>query len=174
VEKQLDNNQYIKWNDNTGGFLGQHVKPVMYHEAEPVVTQRMLKDLKPIIAQTIMEEDSENEEEEGEEPVSVPDVTRNIEHDILDTEVPQAFTHYTYVWTKREKMVCDLQGVLDTNAHVFELTDPAIHYKSKSGRNNVFGRSDRGKKGMHSFFITHKCNNLCKALKISSTEPFQT
>ena len=35
----------------------------------------------------------------------------------------------------------------------------------KAGRKNVFGRTDRGKKGMHDFFRTHKCSNLCEMLQ---------
>ena len=63
-------------------------------------------------------------------------------------------------------MVCDLQGVLETDCSppVYKLTDPVIHYSSSRGRTNVFGRTDRGKKGINSFFRTHKCSELCRAL----------
>ena len=87
--------------------------------------------------------------------------------DILDEEVPQAFTHFSYTWSNREKMVCDLQGVLNKTTRVFEFTDPAIHYASKSGRRHVYGRTDKGKDGMREFFKTHNCNKLCEALGIS-------
>jgi len=40
-----------------------------------------------------------------------------------------------------------------------------IHYWSKSGRVNVYGRTDRGKKGMNAFMKTHKCSELCEALR---------
>jgi hypothetical protein len=45
----------------------------------------------------------------------------------------QAFTHFTYGVTNQKVMVCDLQGVYDTDAvpPKFELTDPAIHYASR-------------------------------------------
>eukprot|EP00959_Pyramimonas_sp_CCMP1952_P030089 630848-Pyramimonas_sp.AAC.1 len=65
-------------------------------------------------------------------------------------------------------MVCDLQGVLNTASSppVFELTDPVIHYCSDKGRSNVFGRTDRGVAGMQSSFLkTHKCTELCRALR---------
>ena len=39
-----------------------------------------------------------------------------------------------------------------------------IHYRSLSGRKNVFGRTDRGKKGVHDFFQTHHCSELCRML----------
>jgi hypothetical protein len=63
--------------------------------------------------------------------------------------------------------VCDLQGVLDLSSETpcFELTDPVIHYRSVNGRKNVFGRTDRGAKGIDSFYKTHKCSDLCKALE---------
>ncbi len=48
---------------------------------------------------------------------------------------------------------------------LFELTDPVIHYSSGSGRRQVFGRSDRGKKGMQDFFKTHQCSELCRAVR---------
>ena len=56
---------------------------------------------------------------------------------ILDSDVPQAFTHFTYQHSKRKLMVCDIQGVLDhgtAGAPVFRLTDPCIHYESTRGR----------------------------------------
>ena len=91
--------------------------------------------------------------------------------DVLDSDVPQAFTHYTYFWSKRWKMVCDLQGVLNSSCTppLFELTDPCIHYESKRGRKHVYGRADRGRKGMKEFFKTHKCNALCNALGFANS-----
>lgn len=88
----------------------------------------------------------------------------------------QAFSHFSYRYTKRSMLVCDLQGVLSVDARsreescegVFELTDPVIHYKSRSGRKQVYGRTDFGKKGMHKFFETHLCNDVCVLLGLSS------
>ena len=100
----------------------------------------------------------EAEEEEEEENFDVIRVTAE--------DVPQAFTHFTYRHTHRKFMVCDLQGVLDMHSSppLFELTDPVIHYKSDHGRSHVFGRTDRGLNGMHDFFRTHMCSDLCRAL----------
>ena len=69
---------------------------------------------------------------------------------IHESDIPQVFSHFTHRYTKRKKMVCDLQGVLNKSASppVFELTDPVIHYASTRGRKNVYGRTDR-KKGMN-------------------------
>ena len=63
-------------------------------------------------------------------------------------------------------MVCDLQGVYSPNEGrpVFEFTDPVIHYRSQTGRKNVFGRTDRGAQGVHDFFTTHTCTELCRML----------
>lgn len=83
----------------------------------------------------------------------------------------QAFSHFSYWNSGRKMLVCDLQGVMtdgpfedDNRAGVFELTDPVVHYKSQSGRKQVFGRTDLGKKGMHRFFQTHDCNAVCRLL----------
>ena len=136
---------------------------------------KTLKGLKPIISETIVEEDSENEDDFSDDkslqPISskTSNLSSNKELVIMNKEVPQAFSHFTYMWSKREKIVCDLQGVLDTSKKppVFEFTDPVMHYFSKSGRNYVFGRTDQGQKGIDNFFKTHKCNNVCKALGFS-------
>lgn len=81
----------------------------------------------------------------------------------------QAFSHFSYWNSGRKMLVCDLQGVMCNNkdddrtcAGVFELTDPVIHYNSHSGRKQVYGRTDLGKKGMHRFFETHDCNDVCR------------
>ena len=81
-------------------------------------------------------------------------------------DIPQAFSHFTYEYTKRKLLVCDLQGVLQRfEPHpMFLLTDPAIHYKSGRGRTRVYGRSDQGAAGIEKFFKTHKCSALCRAL----------
>jgi hypothetical protein len=54
---------------------------------------------------------------------------------IKPSDYLQAFTHFSYRFTNRKVMVCDLQGVFDTDTipPTFELSDPVIHYASKSG-----------------------------------------
>ena len=82
----------------------------------------------------------------------------------------QAFSHFTYRHTRRKMLVCDLQGVLNIDAAdegragVFELTDPVIHYRSETGRQQVYGKTDHGLRGMHAFFTTHQCNDVCRLL----------
>lgn len=84
----------------------------------------------------------------------------------------QAFSHFTYWNSRRKMLVCDLQGVKSSCsdkdcAGVFELTDPVIHYRSKSGRSQVYGRTDLGKRGIYAFFETHECNDVCRLLGLS-------
>eukprot|EP00752_Nemacystus_decipiens_P008919 g7962.t1 len=89
------------------------------------------------------------------------------------TDYLQAFSHFTYHHSERTMLVCDLQGVMSDNspedphvAGVFELTDPVIHFQSKTGQKQVYGRTDLGRKGMHKFFRTHECNDVCKLLDL--------
>ena len=107
---------------------------------------------------------AEGEEEEEEEELDVDAEPSEIQ--IAPTDIPQAFTHYTYRQSRHRIMVCDLQGVLDTTSTppLFELTDPVIHYKSDHGKSHVYGRTDRGTKGMQDFLRTHTCNDLCREL----------
>ncbi|CAM9618784.1 unnamed protein product [Ectocarpus fasciculatus] len=85
---------------------------------------------------------------------------------------PQAFSHFSFWQTRRTMLVCDLQGVLSSSgagedrAGVFEFTDPVIHYRSKSGRTQVYGKTDLGRSGMNKFFETHRCNDVCRLLGI--------
>lgn len=84
----------------------------------------------------------------------------------------QAFSHFSYTSSARRMLVCDLQGVMtrtpsrdgDIVAGKFQLTDPVIHYRSSSGRKQVYGKTDLGKKGAHRFFETHDCNDVCRLL----------
>ncbi|CAM9961370.1 unnamed protein product [Ectocarpus sp. 6 AP-2014] len=85
---------------------------------------------------------------------------------------PQAFSHFSFWQTRRRMLVCDLQGVLSSSgagedrAGLFEFTDPVIHYRSKSGRTQVYGKTDLGRSGMNQFFKTHRCNDVCRLLGI--------
>ncbi len=71
-------------------------------------------------------------------------------------KVMQAFSHYTWVATNKNLVVCDLQGI--TNANGTYLTDPAIHAKEYWR----FGRTNFGPKGIRRFFLSHICNNICR------------
>ena len=146
VEKQLNPNKYKKWNDNCGAVDGQRLP-----EGEIKIDFPNVPPL-DMIAESD-EDDSEDEdvEEEAEEVFSIEDI-------------PQAFSHFTYRYSKRKLLVCDLQGVLSSSPPLFELTDPVIHFMSHRKKKNVFGRTDRGWKGRDDFFRTHKCSPLCRML----------
>jgi hypothetical protein len=153
-EKMLNQTQYKKWNDNYGGVEGQ---------AAGVVKQA--GDALNAIMEDGGEEDDLDSEAEDEENTAA---ALGPVYRIRDADIPQAFSHFTYRYTRRKSLVCDLQGVLSpqtsTSPPVFEFTDPVIHYKSSRGRRHVFGRTDRGHKGITEFFKTHECSELCKML----------
>jgi len=71
-----------------------------------------------------------------------------------DRNTPQAFSHLTYVESKGQYLVVDIQGVGDM------YTDPQIHSKDGEG----FGIGNCGVEGMEEFFKSHKCNTLCQYL----------
>jgi len=102
----------------------------------------------------IEEGDEESDSDDDSDERDVVDCSR-----IIDEDVPQAFSHWSYQYTKGYELVCDLQGVKGSSS--FQLTDPAIH-----SRKQQFGPTDRGRQGMHQFFNTHVCNPLCEALRL--------
>ncbi len=84
--------------------------------------------------------------------------------DVLHEDVLLAFSHWTYMYTKKEVLVCDLQGMLseDNKPLRFRLTDPAIHTR----KGQPYGPTDHGHKGQHNFFQTHICSPFCEYLGI--------
>ena len=80
----------------------------------------------------------------------------------LESKVLPAFCHWSWVHTKGEKMIADLQGVRrDYPLYTYILTDPAILTASDGGQ---MGGADTGIIGMAMFFINHVCNPLCHGL----------
>ena len=104
-----------------------------------------------------------------------------------------AFSHWTWVKSGGELLVCDLQGVcynsnewlkkfpkghyiadmiIDdrSKGHTwgYKLTDPAIHSPAQQ-----YGATDRGNIGIHDFFRTHECNSFCRKLGIDTKRPDQ-
>lgn len=70
----------------------------------------LLNKLLDVIAES--DEDAEADDEEETEPFSIADI-------------PQAFSHFTYRYTKHKLLV------LSTSPPLFELTDPVIHFMEK-------------------------------------------
>jgi hypothetical protein len=144
-ERMLDFNRYKKWNDNKGGVQNLNKQKL----------DRLVTAVDEIL-DAIVEGEEEDEDEDQEElgPCDDESVAR-----IIDDDVPQAFSHWSWVYTKGNSLVCDLQGVLGKEC--FHFTDPAIH----SGMER-FGATDLGRNGHHRFFKTHECNPLCRALRL--------
>lgn len=190
VEKKLVG-RYTKFNGNNGYVHGREgADPAGASAAEPAegLTRARADEMMGVI--------DEDDEEDSDSDGAVP-ITRGGDDDD-DDGIPvgalagekaeggstafdpepesyvQAFSHFSYRKSRRKMLVCDLQGVQSTSsvhedrAGVFELTDPVIHYRSTSGRRQVYGRTDLGKKGMHKFFETHQCNDVCRLLGLAS------
>lgn len=79
-------------------------------------------------------------------------------HPFNDTA--QAFSHFTFERSWGLFMVVDLQGVGNL------LTDPAVHTKDK----NRFKlcKTNLNEDGFKLFFVSHKCNEICKTLGLKS------
>ncbi|RYG99200.1 hypothetical protein EON65_50520 [archaeon] len=82
-------------------------------------------------------------------------------HDTIHDAV-QAFSHWTYCYTKQEMLIVECQGVYNRDDNEFLLTDPAVH----SIQMQKFGSTNMAVEGYIKFFRTHKCNSYCKALKL--------
>ena len=157
VERMLDIKKfkYRKWNDNQGR-IGD------------------------VLDDVILEEEEEEEEEELDEDFSseLSSLASSVEsgddgcgnnEDTFFTwdDIPQAFSCFTHWVSDRKFLICDLQGVLNTDRSppTFELTDPVIHHRSSTKAETKHGRTDKGLDGIHSFFKTHTCSNLCRMMQ---------
>lgn len=124
------------------------------------------------------DEDDEDDEEKKEDAPqaavsSLADArVSELQEKVLDIDVPQAFSHYTHFFTRRERLVCDLQGelVLSAEGLRFECTDPCIHNRKTDNRSHhcKTHRTDKGSKGINQFFQTHHCNALCEILGLTN------
>jgi len=167
-EARLNPDKYVKWNDNAG-----HVDGV--RRLNPMFAS-MKEDLSAI-------EEEEEEEEEDDEDVSDEEGSDSedglsadpriieLQDHVLDSDVPQAFSHWTHVYSKRDLLVCDLQGELvesPDGTKSYQLTDPCIHRRDRETRRDPHknDRTDKGSKGINEFFETHNCNALCDILKL--------
>uniref|UniRef100_A0A672UQ51 non-specific serine/threonine protein kinase n=1 Tax=Strigops habroptila TaxID=2489341 RepID=A0A672UQ51_STRHB len=76
-------------------------------------------------------------------------------------ELMLAFSHWTYVYTRGELLVLDLQGVGEN------LTDPSvIKPEDKKSGKMVFGPANLGEGAIRNFITKHRCNSCCKRLKL--------
>ncbi len=83
-------------------------------------------------------------------------------------ELMPAFAHWTWVKSRGQHLVCDLQGV-EGNPRGYHLTDPAIHSLTRE-----YGQTDLGKRGIDLFFQTHVCNSVCRSLGVQNNTPKPT
>ena len=181
VEEKLDRTMWSKWNTNAGHVLGSVEQGIdQQQQQEGSDGSGAIDDnvAVPCHLPAIAEgSDSEGEDDQPAVAAHQGDATISaaaaaaalhtlMEGDILVADLPQAFSHFTYRDSGRQRLVCDLQGTLDTSVSpaAYKLTDPAIHHASRSGRSRVYGRTDHGHTGIRRFFQTHKCNALCRLL----------
>uniref|UniRef100_A0A8B9CI76 non-specific serine/threonine protein kinase n=1 Tax=Anser brachyrhynchus TaxID=132585 RepID=A0A8B9CI76_9AVES len=76
-------------------------------------------------------------------------------------ELLLAFSHWTYVYTRGELLVLDLQGVGEN------LTDPSvIKPEDKRSGKMVFGPANLGEDAIRNFVTKHRCNSCCRRLKL--------
>ena len=150
VEPELDG-KFTKWNNNAGAVLRTGCDT-----GEGAVGSASLRSTVSKALGAITEDDEEEQEEKQEEVGS---------QEIDVGEVPQAFSHFSYVASNGKQLVCDLQGTWN-GADGFMLTDPVVHYVSKRNPNKKHknGATDKGRDGVIRFFNTHLCGPLCKRL----------
>ncbi|DBA05399.1 TPA: hypothetical protein N0F65_007561 [Lagenidium giganteum] len=79
----------------------------------------------------------------------------------LERNTPQAFSHFTYEASGHQILVVDIQGVGD------HYTDPQIHTR----RGKEFGKGNLSIRGFERFLESHRCNAICKYLKLPLNNP---
>lgn len=87
-----------------------------------------------------------------------------------------AFSHWTWVETDGQILVCDLQGVRD-NPRGYWLTDnPRGYWLTEAAilsPGQKYGKTDIGNVGIHNFFDSHVCTTICESLGIEEKCPSQ-
>jgi Alpha-kinase family. len=178
VEEKIDHMKWHKWNTNNGYVEGMEEAPVFTHDKMKAAFEHLAKlELHDDVPKfgigdlDAIEEDEEDGSEDDSEEMDSEDsisVVRDSCTPIKFTasEVAQAFSHFSYLATGKKRLICDLQGIFDEKTNTLKFTDPVIHYFNfrKQERENVHGRTDRGRKGIAVFFETHKtcCGHLCR------------
>lgn len=80
-----------------------------------------------------------------------------------NSDILQAFSHYTWVKSGKTLLVCDLQGYHVNHLNKIILTDPAIHSRGSPGK---YGTMDGGVDGIKIFFHTHTCSSVCHKMNL--------
>jgi hypothetical protein len=71
----------------------------------------------------------------------------------------QAFSHYSWIKSNGNLVICDLQGEYEGDKSRYILSDPAI-----SSVRQRFGSTDLGVLGIMKFMMTHQCVDQCSRL----------
>ena len=79
-----------------------------------------------------------------------------------------AFAHWSWWYTKGDKMIADLQGVRSDHPPKYTLTDPVLMSGTVNGRR--YGCTDTGVEGIAMFFINHECNDFCDSLPVPTLQ----
>jgi hypothetical protein len=83
-----------------------------------------------------------------------------------ERNTPQAFSHFSYEASGHSLLLCDIQGVADM------YTDPQIHtVAGEDKKERPFGKGNLGQKGIDQFLKTHRCNPICRYLKLPPINP---
>lgn len=110
---------------------------------------------------------AEEDEDAGWDSDDTADATPAMHSSPLDIhDVPQCFSHFSHVATAGKKLVCDLQGTWNATDG-FMLTDPVVHSIGAAGQRHYNGATDKGARGILSFFETHKCGPTCRRLGLA-------
>lgn len=167
VEKRLHQN-FQKWNNNNGDIFvnqGSTQEMIIIGEEEEENKDNDKENVPDVIITDNVIEIVENNEIEmhGSNEIQKGKAAGTLR--LKATEVAQAFSHFSYTYSEK-CLICDLQGSYDGVSHIFNFTDPVIHYhnRHKCDKKNLFGRTDLGKKGIDKFLETHECNRLCELL----------
>ena len=170
VEDKLDHSKWYKWNSNNGMVDGvknstnaatkRHALLYKSVGTNEIVHPSVSLDLGKI------EEGSEEEDEDDNESSEENKAKQASKILFSPSQVAQAFSHFSYEYSDRRRLVCDLQGVYDEEKNLLQFSDPVIHYFNPqlTDRRCVHGRTDRGRAGIDDFFATHSCveqGNLC-------------
>ena len=147
VEEKLDG-KWTKWNSNSG-MVARYGKGVERNKGRPFLSPSLLSP--SYFSYPVAEEDAS--------------AGRDIP---TASDVPQAFSHWTFHRTAGKILVCDLQGVFENGKNQYSMSDPVIH----SERKGTYGRTDRGLDGTKAFFKSHKCNAMCRKLGLTPNTGF--
>ena len=91
--------------------------------------------------------------------------------------LPSAFSHWTWVESNGEHLICDLQGhrglkggpitLGGKDCPYYAFSDPAVLSKVSG----TYGPADLGVKGQETWFSKHVCNDFCKSLGLQGKVP---